>query len=197
MPGLAAVLLAAGSSRRLGQPKQLVKLDGETLVRRTARLLSELGAAPIVVVTGYLAAKVAAELHGLPLTVVSNSAWNLGMGGSIACGVQNIPEDVDGVLLMVCDQWRLELKDLVQLKTNWETDISRIALAEWKENNRSFSGPPVIFPSRLIHELKVLDKGAGARPVINRNQEKVSFVRLQNAAWDLDNPAELERLNRA
>lgn len=196
MPRLAAVLLAAGSSSRLGQAKQLLKLDGESLVRRAARLLVNLEAQPIVVVTGHRSADIAAELPGLPLTVVDNPDWALGMGGSIACGMHNIPGEVDGVLLMLCDQWKLGLRDLTQLKSKWESDISRIVTAQWKEKNSDISGPPVIFPGDLIHELKFINKGMGAKPLIDQNRRIVSVVEMENATWDLDSPEDLELLGR-
>jgi len=194
MPRLAAVLLAAGSSNRLGQPKQLVRLRGETLVRRSASLMLNLQAETNVAVTGYRSAEVAEELQDLPIAIKENPEWSLGMGGSIVCGLQAVPENADGVLLMLCDQWRLSLSDLNRLKNDWLIDISQIVVAQWKENNAIFSGSPAIFPRQLIHELKCIKKGKGAKPVIEENREMVRFVEMENAAWDLDNPRDLELL---
>jgi molybdenum cofactor cytidylyltransferase len=189
---LAAILLAAGPSTRLGQAKQLVEVNHETLVRRTARLLLEVGADPVIVVTGCSADRVENELGGLPVKIAFNRIWEQGMGGSIACGVRKLSENVDGLLVMVCDQWQLEVEDLSQLFECWITDISRIVVAQWHEGSAFVSGPPVIFPREYIPELKFMIKNQGARPVIDRHMDIVEFVNMENAAQDLDRPEDLE-----
>ena len=190
---VASILLAAGGSVRLGQPKQLVRLDGESLVRRAATLLSGLDVGPVVAVTGCRSPDVAAELKGLGTDVVFNRDWRQGMGSSIACGVRNIPEKVDGVLLLLCDQWRIDRADLSRLVRIWQTDISNICISEWRKENEVFTGPPVIFPRELIHELKNVCYEGGAKPLINAHRH-VTAVQLANAAYDLDTPQELEEL---
>jgi molybdenum cofactor cytidylyltransferase len=194
-PRLAAVLLAAGSSSRLGRPKQLVKRGGESLVRRAAGLLLNLGADPVVVVTGYRSEEVSRQLQGLPLTAVKNPGWELGMGGSIACGVRNIPVDVDGVLLMPCDQWRLTAEDLSVILSAWKSDISLIIMSSWNDEKSYFSGPPVIFPGALIHELSFVNGKRGAKSVTDRHRNIVSMVELKNAAYDLDEPQDLDQFD--
>ena len=191
-PTLAGVLLAAGESVRLGQPKQLVKLDGESLVRRAAQLLLSVGVEPVVV-TGHRSLDVIRELEDLPITTVFNPDWQQGMGSSIACGVQNIPGNVDGVLLFLCDQWRVEKKDLSKIISVWTTDISAICVASWCDTNGFVSGPPAIFPRKYIHELKFLKKDKGAKAVIDRHQH-VSYLEMENAAYDLDRPEDLQQL---
>jgi CTP:molybdopterin cytidylyltransferase MocA len=189
------VLLAAGSSSRLGRPKQLVKRGGESLVRRAAGLLLNLGAAPVVVVTGYRSEEVSRQLQGLPLSVVKNPDWELGMGGSIACGVQKVPVGVDGVLLMPCDLWRLTAEDLNRFLIAWKSDISRIILTKWNNEKSYFSGPPVIFPGDLLHELSFVNGKRGAKSVTDRHREIVSMVELKNAAYDLDQPQDLDQFD--
>jgi molybdenum cofactor cytidylyltransferase len=193
-PVLAAVLLAGGPSTRLGQSKQLVRVGGESLVRRTARLLLSLRPAPLVVVTGCEASRVEAELEGLPLEFVYNRDWDQGMGASINAGARALPLGPDGVLVAVCDQWRLESADLACLATHWFSDISRICVANWNEGEALVSGPPVIFPRKLIPELKSMQASRGARQLIDRYMDLVDYVEIQNAAFDLDRPEDLTRL---
>jgi molybdenum cofactor cytidylyltransferase len=190
----AAVLLAAGPSSRLGQTKQLVEIDGESLVRKTVRLLQTLKPASITVVTGCDAENVEREILGSAVNIVYNRDWVRGMGASISCGVRNVSENVDGILLMVCDQWRLEADDLYHLILRWNTDISRIYSANWTEGKAFVSGPPVIFPRKLIQYLKCVQENRGARLVIDRNMDIVEFVTMENAAHDLDRPEDLEQL---
>jgi molybdenum cofactor cytidylyltransferase len=192
---LGAVLLAAGPSTRLGRSKQLVRVGEESLVRKTARLLLGMNLDYVTVVCGCGAELVRAELEGLKLGIVYNRDWNQGMGSSINCGVRLMPQSVDGVLVMVCDQWRLNEQDLGSLINAWASNISAIHVACWDDGSAFISGPPVIFPRKLIPELKGMDPRRGARQLIDRYMDSVEFVKVQNAAFDLDRPEDLERLN--
>lgn len=189
---LAAILLAAGPSSRLGYPKQLVRVAGEALVRRTARLTLELCPEPLYVVCGYESDKVIQELAGLELKTIFNRDWEEGMGGSIVAGARALPEELDGILVMVVDQWRLEASELNSMVQAWRADPGNLYVANWKEGAAYVSGPPVIFPRHLLRELRSLDKHRGARQVIDNNMEIVEFVELQSAAWDLDRPEDLK-----
>ena len=190
----AAILLAAGPSSRLGQAKQLVRLDGESLVRRAARLLLRVDPVSLTVVTGCADDAVKQELSDLPVRFARNDDWEQGMGGSIACGVQNISEEVNGVLIMLCDQWRLEGSDLFSLISMWFTDISRIVTASWFDDKAIVYGPPALFPRFYIRELSSLTGSMGAKAVISQNLANVQFVKMENAAYDLDRPQDLEQL---
>lgn len=192
---LVAILVAAGPSTRLGQPKQLVEWNGETLVRRAARLLSSLASGPVVAVTGCEKERVAAQFEGLAVEPSYNPDWKLGMGGSIAHGARKLPEFVDGVLVGVCDQWLLSAEDLERLAASWRAAPKRIHVAAWQEGAAQVSGPPVIFPGHLKGDLKGMDKQRGARQIIDRQIELVDYVELPSAAQDLDRPEDLDILN--
>src|SRR5438270_454039 len=104
---IGAVILAAGSSSRLGQPKQLLRFGGETLVRRAAQTALDAGCLNTVVVLGAHADLVKDELRDLAVFAVENRRWSDGIGSSICCGVRALldrwPES-ESVVLMVCDQ---------------------------------------------------------------------------------------------
>ena len=197
-PVLAAILLAAGPSSRLGEPKQLVEFNGEKLARRAARLLSELErvGGDVITVTGCHAEKVAAEMKGLSVKSVFNPDWQKGMGGSIAHGARFLQQFSDGILVKVCDQWKLSLEDLERLIDSWESAPASIHVASWREGAAYVSGPPVVFPGRFCGELKGLDKSRGARQIIDRHMDVVNFVELESAAYDLDRPEDLELLSK-
>ncbi|MEJ2383792.1 MAG: nucleotidyltransferase family protein [Xanthomonadales bacterium] len=191
---LAVILLAAGPSSRLGESKQLVEFRGECLVRRAARLALGLEPERLIVVTGCEAQQVAARLENLPVETVFNRDWASGMGASIAAGARALSRSADGVLLMVCDQWQLRGADLDRLVERWRTQPQRIVLACWREGRAFVTGPPVIFPTRLLQELKAIPPDRGARQVIDQHMDDVEFVELPNAAEDLDRPEDLEAL---
>ena len=190
----AIVLLAAGPSSRLGQAKQLVKFNGESLVRRAARVALSLEPVSLTVVTGFADKAVEHELRDLPVRLTRNDEWAQGMGGSIACGVRSISEQVDGVLVMLCDQWRIETADLKRVISTWLSDISHINVASWYEQERLIYGPPALFPRKYLRELRDLSGNRGAKALIDQNLEQVQFVVLKNAACDLDKPEDLEQL---
>ena len=184
---LAGLLLAAGGSERLGQPKQLVTMGGQSLVKRAARLL--LTQTPNVnVVIGAHSARTGQQLNGLPVRIVRNKDWQSGMGGTIACGMNEIKGNFDGVLILLCDQWRLEHQDLKKLVEAWRGNPSVPAVASWKD---SF-GSPAIFPGATFKELQRLEGERGAKQLISRIAP-AQYVDLPNAAFDLDTVEDLEK----
>ncbi len=189
---LGAVLLAAGGSSRMGSPKQLLRIEDEALVTRMARRLVELEPASVMVVTGAASQAVKDQLSGLPVQIVHNPRWQDGMAGSLAAGVKNLPVEVDGVLIMLCDQWQVGVEDLRELVRTWNADISHIAAACWDEEGRQVIGPPAIFPRALFEELINLRGDRGARAVIGKHRENASLVVMKNARFDLDKPADLK-----
>ncbi|HEX2917812.1 MAG TPA: NTP transferase domain-containing protein, partial [Edaphobacter sp.] len=100
---VAAVVLAAGASQRLGTPKQLVRIGGETLVERTVRICREAGCDPVVVVLGAAADQVRSACSLDDAMLVMNRHWQEGMASSIAQGVSALDVNVDGCVITTCD----------------------------------------------------------------------------------------------
>jgi len=193
-PRFAAVLLAAGSSSRLGRPKQSVKIYGDSLVRRAALQLLKLNPVSLTVVTGSGGGAVKEDLRDLQLKTAHNDNWERGIGGSIACGTRCVTEEVDGLLITLCDQWKVDESDLNRLVSAWITDISHIFASSWKDNDSFIYGPPALFSRKYIRELQKLEGNQGAKALIAQNIDEVRFVAMQNAAFDLDTPADLKDL---
>lgn len=196
VPCLAGLLLAAGASSRLGRPKQLVEIEGRSLVRRAVQnwLDLELDGVQILtltVVTGCQASDVDAQLSGLPVRVEHCPGWSSGMGASLAHGAGLAPENADGLMILLCDQWRLDSARLAALATAWRSDISTILASRWVAGESISYGPPCIFPRQIIHELECINKKHGARSVIDRHLPTARFLRLDEAAFDLDTKADL------
>jgi molybdenum cofactor cytidylyltransferase len=104
----AVVVLAAGGSTRLGQPKQLLTRDGETLVHRTVRLALETAPAQALVVVGADGDGIASGVADLECDVVNNREWQSGLASSLRTAGAHLGADVQGVLVLVCDQPGLE-----------------------------------------------------------------------------------------
>lgn len=206
MNTLGALLLAAGSSSRLGQSKQLLQFDGEPLVRRQARLLLALDPVCVIVVTGAEQSAVEQALDGLPVQRVQNQNWQQGMGSSIACGIAAMPERVRGALLMLCDQWKITGEDLLALTQEWQRQPGAVAVAQWRDasseepeepgqspgqsSGHLASGPPVVFPRVLFAKLVKLQGEQGARQVIRHFKGEVQRIMLPDAAFDIDQPGD-------
>jgi molybdenum cofactor cytidylyltransferase len=189
---LGAVLLAAGSSSRLGEPKQLLqstRWEGEALVARQARLLLDLGFACVVVVTGAEQCRVEQALDGLDVVFVHNDRWRSGMGSSIACGMKAMPERVRGALLLQCDQWAVDRSDLDSLLAEWADHPASAVVSKWTGN----SGPPVIFPRVLFDPLSRLSGDRGGKKVLKRFTGEVRQVHIENASVDIDIPEDIPK----
>jgi molybdenum cofactor cytidylyltransferase len=105
--GVGAVILAAGASTRMGRPKQVLQLGGQTMLGRAASVALEAGCRPVVVVTGANAAACRESLRGLDVLEAENQRWEPGMSSSVRVGIKALvaanPQTA-AVVLMLCDQ---------------------------------------------------------------------------------------------
>lgn len=189
--GIAAVLLAAGGSSRLGRSKQLLEIDGQSLVRRVAAQLLDL-VPDTTVVTGAERAAVERELHGLPVKQIHNEQWRDGMGASIARGMSNLETGAPAVLIMLVDQYALRPEELRRLITAWRNEPDRIVASRW---DGAF-GPPAIFPRVFFDRLKQLTGDTGARGLLAEHRSAVRFIDIPGAAFDIDVPDDLATMAR-
>lgn len=188
-PRVAAVIAAAGASRRLGRPKQLLVRAGRPLVRATAERLLAAGFAPVIVVLGFEADAVAAVLDDLAVERVRHAGWQTGMGGSLAAGVARLDElaiGPAGVLLMPCDLPEVDVGALRELLDTFARDPGRPVAALYE----GIVGTPAIFPATLRAELARLSGDRGARRLL-RGRRDVVAVPMPSAARDVDDPGSL------
>ncbi|CAN5579238.1 nucleotidyltransferase family protein [soil metagenome] len=184
---IGAVVLAAGGSTRLGQPKQLLAHEGQALVRRTANAAIEAGCDPIVVVVGAEREKVATALRDLTATIVPNDNWPRGVGTSIRAGVARLQES-DAVILLVCDQPKVEADLLRQLVARQqETGQPMIA-----SSYAGTLGVPALFTRACYGRLLALDDETGAKALLLARPAEVASVPFEAGALDIDTPEDLE-----
>lgn len=189
---VAAVLLAAGGSSRLGVPKQLLTIAGKPLVRRAARSAIDAGLSPVHVVLGAHADDVAAALCEEPIQVVLNTDWPTGVASSIRAGVSSLHDaDVDALVLMVCDQPRLASQVLRELLDAHARFARPIVASRYGGS----LGTPALFARGVWHELNALGADTGAKPVILRDPTRVAVVDFPQGAWDVDAQADAARLD--
>ena len=179
-----SVILAAGASRRLGTPKQLVARDGETLLRRIVRTALA-GGGPVFVVTGFRSPDMAAELAGLPVQLVVNPAWEEGMGASLRHGVAALPAGSSGVLLLVCDQPAVTPELLEQLQAEHRAAPEALVACAYGGT----LGIPALLPARLFPQLLALRGDQGARGLFRG--EAVIPITFPEGAQDVDRPEDV------
>jgi molybdenum cofactor cytidylyltransferase len=188
---IGVILLAAGASARMGEPKQLLKFQGETLLRRAAKVA--LAASRKVVVTlGSRIKIMRKEVEDLPVEIVENENWATGMSGSIRVGLKKLIADdqLKAVILMVCDQPFVDETLLEKLTAGFhETDALIVACAY-----RNTLGVPALFHRRLFPELLALDTPTGAKHLIQKYAGQAETISFPEGAFDVDTPADYENL---
>lgn len=190
---IAALILAAGASTRLGQPKQLLHLDGESLLHRTARLAIESGCAPVFVVLGYAADQMQPDLDGLPATVIVNENWTEGMGSSLRCGMAAVTRNQpppQAVLLLVCDQPRLTAEHLQTLLHRHKTGDAPITASFYGQRD----GVPAVLAATLFPNLLACSGDRGARDLIRSHADRVQRIPWPEGDLDMDRPEDLANL---
>lgn len=158
----AAVVLAAGGSRRLGRPKQLLTRDGETLVHRAARLAQETSPQRLLVIVGAHRDEVVAALSGLACEVVFNREWERGLAGSVHAAAAALAGHDGAVLIVGCDQPALVRSHLQALLDGAAKAASHCAAAL----HDGLPGIPVVVPRALLSQVSMpvgkQDRGLGA-----------------------------------
>jgi len=187
---LFAVLLAAGSSHRFGSTKQLAKVDGVSLVARTARLSESVCEQRSLLVLGNDWARVHDACKPLLGFIAINPDFETGIAASIRRGVNAIRQNADGILLMLADQPLVRESHLRALEAKWRASPQLIVASAYADT----LGPPVIFPREDFAALSELRGDTGAKAILLANPDRLRTIECEEAAIDIDVPGDLQRL---
>jgi molybdenum cofactor cytidylyltransferase len=188
--GVAAILLAAGSSRRFGRDKQTALVGAEPLLLRSARLLLEAGFVEPIVVLGERAGEHRALLAGLPVRIIENPNPAAGMASSLVVGLDASLDGanaLEAALVTVCDQPAVTASHLRSLVAAWRSGAGIVASAYGGTR-----GVPALFDARYFAELRGLKGDRGAGPLLARHADVVT-IPLPGGDVDIDTPADLAR----
>lgn len=164
---IAGIVLAAGSSSRLGRPKQLLPLAGEPLIRRTVRRILASSLDELFVVVGHEAEAVTAALSDLPARIVYNPNAARGQSTSVLAGLDALPANAEAALFLLADQPGIDPAVIDALIAAWRESRAPIAAPRYTGG----IGNPVLFDRRVFPELMSLQGDAGARPVVRAHRE--------------------------
>jgi molybdenum cofactor cytidylyltransferase len=190
-PRIAAIVLAAGRSTRMGaENKLLADLSGKPMVRVVAEAALGSRARPVLVVTGHQEGEVRAALAGLDLSFVVNPEFAKGLSTSLKAGIAAVPASCDGALVLLGDMPQIEASHLERLIDAYAPGAIAVPVQEGRQGN------PVLWPSSLFAEIMQLDGDAGAKRLIVSHRDEVREVELGTGAIfaDVDTPDEMKRL---
>lgn len=184
-----AVILAAGASRRLGRPKQLVLSRGETLLEHTVKAAIEAGFGPVRVVLGAAWEESKKAIQDLPVEIRLNGGWKEGMASSIRLGLDALPPDAEAVLLLACDQPALDAKLLRSLLDAHRRDAEAVVACTYGDTR----GIPALFPRRCLPDLLALRGDRGAKALLQGPD--VRLEPFPGGELDIDTPEDLARID--
>lgn len=182
------IILAAGASRRMREPKQLLEIDGKTLLRRATETALESSCDRTIVVLGANFEKTSAEIEDLPVEIVHNENWENGLSSSIKAGIERLNEILPfaGALLMLADQPFITAEHLNLLAEKYRDlhSTNQIIAAAYDQT----IGVPALFSAAFFDDLVTLSGDEGAKAVIKKHRALVSILNLPEAAFDIDTP---------
>ena len=186
------VILAAGESTRMGEPKQLLAYRGTTLLQHTIETARTL-AAPIVVVLGAHAAQIREQLGESGVLIGENPAWRDGMGGSLRAGLSALLDahpDTDTAIFLLCDQPFLSTEILNELIATHARTGSLIVASKYNDTLAA----PALFARELFPELLALHSTGGAQQIIRKHRDHAVGISFPGGAIDLDTRADYQSL---
>jgi molybdenum cofactor cytidylyltransferase len=191
---VAAIVLAAGASRRLGQPKQLLQYHGESLLARPVRLAHQAGATPVLAVLGANFEIICASVQLPDAILVHNGRWKQGIASSIHAGLRALDAaapTASGALILACDQPRLTSAHLRSLLDAFAAQSAPSIVAS---AYAGALGVPAAFPRSLFPGLRALRGDKGARALISHSPCPIVSVEFEGGEVDIDLPADLAQL---
>jgi molybdenum cofactor cytidylyltransferase len=187
------ILLAAGSSTRMGSAKQLMNFNGKPLLRHAAEVSCRSDCAPVIVVLGAREHDLRPALQGLPLEIVVNDSWSEGIGTSISTGLRAIENrPVSGVILALADQPFITADFLRDLAEEHVRTQKLIVASRYSGT----VGVPAFFSRQLFPRLQALEPHQGCKSILLECSQEAFLIDCPEAAVDVDSPEDYVKATR-
>jgi molybdenum cofactor cytidylyltransferase len=191
---VAGVVLAAGTSTRMGRNKLLFELDGERVVRRAVRVASAAGLDPVIVVLGHEAERVREVLDGIACRIVINAEYALGINGSLKAGITAVPESAAAAVVILADMPFVTADMIAALVERYRTSTAPLVISDYEGVN----APPMLYDRALFAELQTMEGEGCGKVVVRRHRGEAEVLAWPAAALtDLDVPDDYERVRTA
>ena len=187
---IAGVVLAAGTSSRLGANKLLLRLDSEPLVRRAARQAVEARLSPVIVVLGHEAERVAAALGGLAVETVMNPAYRAGSHGSMQTGIEHVPGDCAAAVVLLGDMPLVTAAMIAGLAERFRRGAEPLVLSLYGE----VQAPPTLYARSLFPAIARAGAGGGREIVLAHRSQAAEIRWPETLLADVDRPEDAARL---
>ncbi|MEO8459729.1 MAG: nucleotidyltransferase family protein [Dokdonella sp.] len=186
-PRHATIVLAAGASRRLGAPKQLIQVDGESLLRRAVLAALQTRPAQSIVVLGAQSDAIFKTIADLAVQRIDCADWHLGMGASLGTGIMALDDSIAGALIVLCDQPALVASHLQRMIDAWRTSPSRAVASAYSGT----LGVPALVPRASFADLLELRGDYGARELLRSRPNEVVAIDAPDLERDVDFPSDI------
>lgn len=189
---VAAIILAAGQSTRMGTPKQLLPFNGQPMIADICKKLVSLELHSIACITGSENNLIKKAISKFPIQAIYNADFKQGMNSSLVTGINSLSsqEDLEGILITLADQPTIPLAHYQLMAATFNQNTQSIISTSYGDSY----GVPSIFPSSLFSELQELVVDKGAKSIIKKHLDKTKFIRCEEALNDIDSPEDYRKL---
>ena len=187
------IVLAAGSSKRMGSPKQLLKVGETTLLGTILKTVVQSKANNVTCVLGANASLITPSISKFEIEIVINPNYSNGLGTSISKGVSHLKDrDIDGVIILLGDQPFISSNYINKLVTTFSEEPHHIISTKYANKN----GVPALFPKKYFNQLLLLNKDKGAQDILNNSLDFIKTLELVPNLKDIDTPTDYQNLTK-
>ncbi|MFZ8824956.1 MAG: nucleotidyltransferase family protein [Desulfurococcales archaeon] len=191
---IGAVILAAGESKRMGFPKQLIEICGEKIIRIVVMKVLNVGFGDIVVVLGHMAGDIARYIDDMiGIKIIVNPRYREGMSTSLIEGIKNLRQDIEAFMVILGDQPFVSKETMEKIiETYYGMERKPLMVVP---TYRGLRGNPVLISSRIAKEIMSLRGDIGARALMERYKAYISYIETQDpgVVLDIDTKEDLEK----
>jgi molybdenum cofactor cytidylyltransferase len=180
---VAGVVLAAGSSTRMGENKLFLRLEGETLLRRVANRAAAAGLDPVIVVIGFERERAESELAGLPSRTVFNADHAAGQHASFRAGIAAVPEEVSAAVVLLADMPRVTAEMIAALIARYRETTAPLVISEYG----GVHAPPTLYDRALFPEIRSMKGDGCGRQLVRRHRDDASAI-----SWPAERLADVD-----